>query len=481
MVHLVDLHTLIRLHIEGKSVRAIAHEMKISKNTAQKYVRKYEDLYHQSLSGKEEDILAFQEFLNGPTRKKETKPRKRSKLTPEVLALIERILEDEKQKESLLGKRNKQMLTRTQIHRLVVQEGHDISLSTVSNVIKELLLETKECFIKQLYDYGDRFEYDFGECLLLIDGKVKRLDMAVMTACASGFRWAYLYESQKFDVFLESQIEFFEMIGGTFKEGVYDNMRNVVKAFHKSEKVINQKLLNFAHWYNFKVVTCNPRSGNEKGTVESAVKVIRREVFGPRYEFKNLEEARQYLDSELRKFNRKSTIEEEKEFLKPLNGRYESAVIGRRKVSNYSLISFENNEYSVPDYLVGQEVTVKAYAETIKIYSENSLIASHTRMKGNKKTCMDIHHYLRTLSRKPGALRNSQVLKEDDELHQLYVDHFTGRAKEFIAILMTNQNKSRQELVNVLHAAIEGVESESSTAQESEEYDQLQAISEMFV
>lgn len=331
------------------------------------------------------------------------------------------------------------------------------------------------------YDYSDCFEYDFGECHLVIDGKLKKLNMAVMTACASGFRWAYLYETQKFDVFLESQIDFFEMVGGTFKEGVYDNMRNVVEAFNKSEKVLNQKLLSFARWYNFKVVTCNPRRGNEKGTVEGAVKVVRREVSGPRYEFKSLEEARQYLDSELRKFNRKSIIEEEKKFLKPLNGRYESAVIVRRKVSNYSLISFERNQYSVPDHLVGQEVVVRAYAEKIKIYSENREIASHPRLKGNKKTCMDITHYLRTLFRKPGALRNSQVLKEDDELHQLYKEHFTGRTKEFIAILMANQDKSRKELVKAVRSAVNGSEPESDINQESEEYDQLQAISEMFV
>lgn len=64
--------------------------------------------------------------------------------------------------------------------------------------------------------------------------------------------------------FLNPRSIFFEMVGGTFKEGVYDNMRNVVEAFNKSEKVLNQKLLSFARWYNFKVVTCNPRRGNEK-------------------------------------------------------------------------------------------------------------------------------------------------------------------------------------------------------------------------
>lgn len=484
MIQLMDLQTLIRLHNEGKSVRAIARTMNISKNTVQKYVKQYEDLYHNAQSGSSEDNLKFMEFLTGPTRKKETKPRKRSKLTPDVLALIERILEDERQKEYLLGKRNKQMLTKTQIHQLVIREGYDISLSTVSNAIKELLLETKECFIKQVYQYGDRFEYDFGECSLIIDGELKKLNMAVLTACASGFRWAYLYETQKFDVFLESQIRFFEMLGGTFKEGVYDNMRNVVESFHKKDKKLNERLLKFASWYHFRVVTCNPRSGNEKGTVEGAVKVIRRKIFGPRYEFSSLEEARQYLETELVELNRNSTIEEEKRFLRTLPGRYEAARIERRKVSNYSLVRFEQNDYSVPEKLVGEEVTLKVYAEKIDFIYGDQIVASYARQKGKKKTCMDIRHYLRTLTRKPGALKNSKVLKEAKVLHQLYIDHFTDRPKEFIAILMANQDRSDQELIEaVKNSLIESDSDQNQTNQavlDPDEYDQLQAISEMF-
>ncbi|WP_278623474.1 hypothetical protein [Thomasclavelia spiroformis] len=32
-------------------------------------------------------------------------------------------------------------------------------------------------------------------------------------------------------VFLDTHVHFFEMLGGCFKEGVYDNMKNIVTRF----------------------------------------------------------------------------------------------------------------------------------------------------------------------------------------------------------------------------------------------------------
>lgn len=161
MVHLMELHTLIRLHIEGKSVRAIAHEMNISKNTAHKYVRKYEELYQKSLSGKEEDILAFREFLNGFTRKKETRPRRRSKRTPEVMAWIAQILQDEKRKEDAEGKHGEKKLNCSEIHRLAVAQGYRISLSTISNAVKELREQSRQPAGIQMRDCPDQAERTF--------------------------------------------------------------------------------------------------------------------------------------------------------------------------------------------------------------------------------------------------------------------------------------------------------------------------------
>ena len=63
--------------------------------------------------------------------------------------------------------------------------------------------------------------------------------MAVLSSPCSDFRWLYLYTNQKKDVFLDSHVKFFEMVGGCYREVVYDNMKNVVSKFiGKNEKSV---------------------------------------------------------------------------------------------------------------------------------------------------------------------------------------------------------------------------------------------------
>lgn len=147
-----------------------------------------------------------------------------------------------------------------------------------------------------------------------------------MSSPASGFRWAYLYHNSKMDVFIDSQVKFFDMVKGSYEEGVYDNMRNVVSKFvGRNEKEINRELLKLATYYGFSINVTNCFSGNEKGTVESAVKWIRNKVFAIRYEFDTFEEAEAYLQKQLVKINEGSSIDEEMKYLKPYRPKYESA------------------------------------------------------------------------------------------------------------------------------------------------------------
>lgn len=202
--------------------------------------------------------------------------------------------------------------------------------------------------------------------------------LAVLTAPASGFRWAYLYPSMKMDVFLDSHVRFFDMLGGCFKEGVYDNMRNVVARFiGRNEKQLNQELIRLSLYYGFSVNVTNCFSGNEKGTVESAIRWIRNKVFSLKYVFDSLEDADAHLQNRLRDINSDSRIEEEKKHLTPYRPRYETAVVTECHVDRCSFIHVDSNVYSVPEDLVDRMVTVKIYPLEIMIYIR--LSKSHDR------------------------------------------------------------------------------------------------------
>ena len=257
-----------------------------SRNTIRKYWKQYleseKELISQDSNHDTREIV--EKLLDRP--KYDTSSRGYLKYNEQMDQALRKILEDEKRKTALLGPHHKQKLTKKQIHQLLVDMGFDIGLTTISNMINRIRDEKKEVFIRQQYDYCDRFEYDFGEVKLIIGGRRTKAYLAVLTAPASGFRWAYLYPSMKMDVFLDSHVRFFDMLGGCFKEGVYDNMRNVVARFiGQNEKQLNQELIRLSLYYGFSVNVTNCFSGNEKGTVESAVRWIRNKVFSLKYVF----------------------------------------------------------------------------------------------------------------------------------------------------------------------------------------------------
>jgi len=210
-----------------------------------------------------------------------------------------------------LGAGHKQKLTNKQIHQKLVKAGYDISGVTINIALAEIRKRQKEVYIRQQYELGDRLEYDFGEVLLDCGEGIKTYHMAVLSSPGGEFRWLYLYTNQKKAVFMDSHVRFFEMMGGCYREIVYDNMRNVVSKFiGKSEKELNEDLVKMSVYYGFRINVTNCFKGNEKGHVESSVKVLHNQIFADKWTFNSLEDAQEYANSQLLKMNENSQMEE---------------------------------------------------------------------------------------------------------------------------------------------------------------------------
>lgn len=448
----MEMYRLISLKLKGMSDSEIQKQYGVSRNTTRKYWKQYQERLDVLIkSDPNVDVSdVIESLIENP--KYDTSSRGYLKYSEEIDTLLNQILEDEKEKTRLLGSSHKQKLTYRQIHELIVNEGYDIGITTISEKVKEKRNIYREAYIKQEYEYGDRFEYDFGEVKLIINGKNTKYNLAVLTAPASKFRWAYLYRTQKMDVFIDSQVRFFEMVGGSFKEGVYDNMRNVVTKFiGRNEKEINKELINLALYYSFEINVTNCFSGNEKGSVESAVRWLRNKIFALKYKFDSFEEAETYLNQKLIEINKESCIEEEKKHLLPYRRPYEAAEISTCSVNKYSFIEVDTNFYSVPDILVGKTVTIKKYPNTIKVlYKEQHICTLARDLENKKEMHVDIKHYLNTFLKKPGALRNSKALKSEPELKNLFDKYFKSNPKEFIVLLQNNQDRSIEELIEII-------------------------------
>ena len=450
MKDLMDKSSIIKLKEQGYSNRKVEKMLKINRKTIAKYWNEYQTNIEKLNNTKDDlEIKEIQEKIVAKP-KYNSKNRVKRKITPEFITALKNILNEELEKEKILGT-NKQALTKLQIYELLKKQGFDVSYSSVANEIAKIKNSGKECFIRQDYEFGDRLEYDFGEVKLVINGITRKYYIAVLSSPAGNFRWCYLYDNCKKEIFLDSHVRFFKMLGGVYKEIVYDNMRNVVTKFiGKNEKELNEDLVKMSIYYGFEINVTNAFSGNEKGYVEGSVKYLRNKIFAENYKFISEEAAIEYMESQLIKLNENSQIEEEKKHLKIAKPPLELANITSSVVNKYGFIQIENNFYSVPEYLVGKKVTSKIYYNKILVYSDYELICEHKKIDGTKKISADIRHYLKTLSKKPGALKNSYALKSNPILRTIYNKYYIQKPKDFIQIIAENKEKSDKELEKIL-------------------------------
>jgi len=446
MVQFMEKKDIIMLKEQGESNREVARQTGFDRKTVSKYWEEYRRKLQQ-LEEADADVKALQESLfTAPAYK--TSGRRRRKYTEELDARVKSILKEEERKDRLFGPGHKQKLTNKQIHQKLVGEGFDISGVTINIALAALRKRQKEVFIRQQYELGDRLEYDFGEVFLDCGEGIRTYHMAVLSSPGGDFRWLYLYTNQKKAVFMDSHVRFFDMMGGCWREIVYDNMRNVVSKFiGKSDKELNEDLVKMSMYYGFRINVTNCFKANEKGHVENSVQILRNQIFAETWTFNSLEDAQEYAYSRLLKMNEGSRMGEERKHLLPYRPPLELAIVCDAKVNPSSLISVDTVYYSVPEHLVGTRVIVKKYHNEIRAYASNELVAKHKRIFGKGKMQIDIYHYLNTLRKKPGALRNSVALKSIPRLKAIFDTYYSERPRKFIDLFLENKELAIDEII----------------------------------
>jgi hypothetical protein len=75
----------------------------------------------------------------------------------------------------------------------------------------------------------------------------------------------------------------------------------------------------------------------------------------------------------------------------------------RVRVTKFSTIRAAENTYSVSSRLIGEEVELRLYAETIEVWHGERLMATMERQRGRGNVAIDYRHVIWSLVRKPGA------------------------------------------------------------------------------
>ena len=282
-----------------------------------------------------------------------------------------------------------------------------------------------EAYIPLDFGPGEANQFDWSPIMAYIDGELVELQLGVTTLCHSRYFFARAYPCQKQELMLDGHTRAFEFFGGSCRRGIYDNLKTAVKHLLKGKhRNLQERFIEFSSHYLFEPEFCNPASGNEKGRVENKIGYIKRNFLVPIPRFESTEElnerllywclsqARTKFHPEIQYKTIYQVYEQEKDKLVCLPAyTFECCRIQQAVVSTISLVSFDNNRYSVPTDYVSQTVLVRGYADEVVISSYGRKIAWHKRSYGRGRQIYNPYHYLRVLARKPRAFRDGKPFK----------------------------------------------------------------------
>lgn len=388
-------------HREKKSIRQIAKDFNMSKNTVKKVIRS--------------DATEF-------TYSRTVQPR--AKLADFEDRLKEYLAEDH-------GKPAKHRRSAQILFEQLQRNGYTGGYDSIRRYLRQWRSREQSsdtpAFIPLSFDPGEAFQFDWSYEDVELGGVPVRVKVAQFRLCYSRMPFCAAYTREALEMVLDAHVRAFEFYGGACQRGIYDNLKAVVaKILVGKDRVFTRRFQSLASHYLFEPVACTPASGWEKGQVESQVGMVRQRFFNQRRKFADLEELNQWLTEQCRlqaasqkhpEF-RERTVgevfqEERARLLKPVTA-FQGYVESPASVSRTALVTFDRNAYSVHVSAVRKPVTVRAYADRVMFVLNGVVVGVHRRHFGRGKTIYDPWHYLEALKNKPGALRNGAPFKEWD-------------------------------------------------------------------
>jgi len=432
-VHVVRHKVLV----EGQGIRRVAREMGIARNTVRKYIEQPE-----------------------PARiEKEPRGRPvREKVGPRSEALLT---------EAPRWTGGKQRLTAARLHTMLRLEGFAVGRTTVKEAVAEWKRRRREVFVPLVYPAGDLAEVDFFEVLVELAGTMVKVWMFVMRLMHSGRDFAWLYTRQDQTSFLDGHVRAFAHFGCVPQRIAYDNLKAAVaKMLVGSERLLAARFEALSSHYLFEACFCRPRTGHDKGGVESRGKAIRWQHLVPIPRGDDLGVMRSALLARLDAEHDATRFAAERGQSLPLPGApFDARRTHAPSVSRRSLVCVEGGVYSVPCEWAGLDVTAHVGADDVDIVGPDRIV-HHARKRFGERS-VDYRHYVRELAKKPQAVR--QVAAElTRDLGPSFVDAWRALvdahgpkqgARIFAKVLSYVETRGIDSVASTLASALKGDES----------------------
>ena len=219
-------------------------------------------------------------------------PKRRKKKTLKIAMYASLI--DEWLKEDKKAKK-KQTHTGVRVYNRLKDLFQD-NLTVSSRSVREYVSKRKkhlnisdECYIPLTHPPGSA-QADFGEAQFIENGIKYDGYYLCVSFPFSNAGFVQIFKSKNQECLLQGLKDIFEYIGFVPTEIWFDNDSTmVIKIKTEGKRILTQGFIHFKNHYDFKARFCNPNSGHEKGSVESKVRYLRKNLLVPIPEFKDIE------------------------------------------------------------------------------------------------------------------------------------------------------------------------------------------------
>jgi transposase len=353
---MIDKRTIFELHRlahEGLSVRKIAKTLGISRPTVTKYLEE-----------------------PNPLRLLHTRSSKLDPFKDEIARLLE-----------IAPK-----VSAAVIRQRLKEQGFDGGITIVRDYLQGVRAATqkKQPVIRFESAPGVQCQTDWGHFGSMAYGDTHRkLYCLAVIECHSRLLYLEFTHSQRQDTLHRCLLHAFHFFQGTPKELVHDNMLTAVLERQGPLVRFNEHFLEFLRPFKITPIACNVAQPQEKGKVEKGAIHYIRHNFWPLRTFRDLPDlqaqANQWRDQVANVRVHSTTGQRPTERFAPQAMRALPELLPDcrdttlAKVHTDFSMRFDGNTYTVPPWLIGKSITVKADHHHVTCYFKDKAVATHLR------------------------------------------------------------------------------------------------------
>src|SRR5438309_432486 len=256
--------------IKGKTIKEIARDLKVSRNTVRKVLRSGETSFEYERQVQPRPKLGrWAAELDGLLAANTTKSAR------EQLTLI-RIFEE------LRGRG--------------YDGGYDAVRRYARRWSKERGQVSASAYVPLSFAPGEAYQFDWSHEVVLIGGATVTVKVAHIRLCHSRMLLVRAYPRETQEMVFDANDRAFAFFRGTCTRGIYDNLKAAMDTiFVGRERAYNRRFLQMCSHYLVEPVACTPAAGWEKGQVENQVGLVRERFFTPRVRVRSYVELNAWL------------------------------------------------------------------------------------------------------------------------------------------------------------------------------------------